>query len=612
MPATTVETGAMPGAPYVVPQPMTMDRAYMTGSPYTTYGGYSMSPYMPAMPAMDGLDHSQGKWFAPGEALPPGYVITTHPEGHTAPQEGHAMSEMASASFVIPASSAAAAVKTGSAVKSKKSKKRASRSTSTWFARASFRYGVRTDQDNSFAFDRMEKPNTDMWNENTENADQKIFASCDAQDDHNEARQAVHACDTGKQQSMLVTTGSSIAERLLAFKQVMFEMLWKEVQFFDKERLDAANWANYMIEKLFAFDFLYKLIVDEEIIGAIGDGAENQKKTRDEAFLMAVKAVEQEAQIMYFLRHVGLNAEITATTEEIERTVGLTQQEEELPRHAQGSAEEASLDMSRQQYDDQKELETMADGCAIGSTTRRSYFNGTNWYVNMKSKINFDDWTATEDEGLDPESKIANEQQANHCLRGGMAIGCDYGTTAPKTYYDKNAVLSKIADKSFDQKEMDVRGGAGGASTTARKKEIRDVLKDMSSMLDSMPDTQEEGDEQDQIVDKIVKDIQQLAENWKGRRPTKDHMKVRLDHLTERLDLSKLVLLTKLVVEENNRNNLSIDSITPFMKNLRRSRAPTTMQKEKEGQQKARALVEIFSSLYPDLISREHIHNEVL
>ena len=83
-----------------------------------------MSPYMPAMPAVGGLDHSQGKWFAPGEALPPGYVMTAHPEGHTAPQEGHAMSEMASASFVIPASSAVAAVKTGSAVKSKKSKKK--------------------------------------------------------------------------------------------------------------------------------------------------------------------------------------------------------------------------------------------------------------------------------------------------------------------------------------------------------------------------------------------------------------------------------------------------------------------------------------------------------
>ena len=134
VPATTVETGAMPGAPYVVSQPIEvpyvvsqpieMDGAYMTGAPYTTYGGYSMSPYMPAMPAVGGLDHSQGKWFAPGEALPPGYVMTAHPEGHTAPQEGHAMSEMASASFVIPASSAAAAVKTGSAVKSKKSKKK--------------------------------------------------------------------------------------------------------------------------------------------------------------------------------------------------------------------------------------------------------------------------------------------------------------------------------------------------------------------------------------------------------------------------------------------------------------------------------------------------------
>ena len=126
LPATSVETGAMPGAPYVVSQPMAMDGAYMTGAPYTTYGGYSMSPYMPAMPAVGGLDHSQGKWFAPGEALPPGYVITAHPEGHSAPQEGHAMSEMASASFVIPASSAAAAVKTGSAVKSKKSKKKKS------------------------------------------------------------------------------------------------------------------------------------------------------------------------------------------------------------------------------------------------------------------------------------------------------------------------------------------------------------------------------------------------------------------------------------------------------------------------------------------------------
>ena len=112
----------------MVSQPMAMDGAYMTGAPYTTYGGYSMSPYMPAMPAVGGLDHSQGKWFAPGEALPPGYVMTAHPEGHTAPQEGHAMSEMASASFVILASSAAAAVKTGSAVKSKskKSKKKKS------------------------------------------------------------------------------------------------------------------------------------------------------------------------------------------------------------------------------------------------------------------------------------------------------------------------------------------------------------------------------------------------------------------------------------------------------------------------------------------------------
>ena len=101
-----------------------MPATYVTSSPYMPYdpyGGYSMSPYMPPM---SGLDHSQGKWFAPGEALPPGFVVCAHPDGHAAPQEGHAMTDMARESFVIPASTAAAAVKTGS--KPKKSKKKKS------------------------------------------------------------------------------------------------------------------------------------------------------------------------------------------------------------------------------------------------------------------------------------------------------------------------------------------------------------------------------------------------------------------------------------------------------------------------------------------------------
>ena len=37
----------------------------------------------------------EGKWFAPGEALPPGYVITAHPEGHTTPQETDNVTEKA-------------------------------------------------------------------------------------------------------------------------------------------------------------------------------------------------------------------------------------------------------------------------------------------------------------------------------------------------------------------------------------------------------------------------------------------------------------------------------------------------------------------------------------
>eukprot|EP00435_Cladocopium_sp_Y103_P033704 s1501_g8.t1 len=102
-------------SPYVMPQAASVSAMPMTS--YTT---------MPAMPmAYSGLDHSQGKWFAPGEALPPGFIITAHPEGHTAPQEGHMMSDKARESFVI--TTGTAGTKAGAApIKSKKSKKKKS------------------------------------------------------------------------------------------------------------------------------------------------------------------------------------------------------------------------------------------------------------------------------------------------------------------------------------------------------------------------------------------------------------------------------------------------------------------------------------------------------
>eukprot|EP00438_Fugacium_kawagutii_P029294 Skav207993 [mRNA] locus=scaffold1203:117451:118130:+ [translate_table: standard] len=105
----------MPGAESIGAYPAT---TYVTGDPMMAYGG---------------LDHSQGKWFAPGEMLPPGYVVTAHPEGHVAPQEGHLMSDQATGkgskdatkareSFVITTGA-----KTGaSAPKAKKSKKKKS------------------------------------------------------------------------------------------------------------------------------------------------------------------------------------------------------------------------------------------------------------------------------------------------------------------------------------------------------------------------------------------------------------------------------------------------------------------------------------------------------
>merc|ERR1719499_1534090 len=78
--------------------------------------------YIPqSIPAMGGLDYSQGKWFAPGEPLPEGWVVTAHPEGAAAPLESHNMTEAARAqSFVatgMEGTGAASAASAGSASK---------------------------------------------------------------------------------------------------------------------------------------------------------------------------------------------------------------------------------------------------------------------------------------------------------------------------------------------------------------------------------------------------------------------------------------------------------------------------------------------------------------
>merc|ERR1712056_129495 len=75
-------------------------------------GAQPMAPMVPA--PMPSVDYSQGKWFAPGEALPPGFVAVTPPEGLTQPLDTHAMSDLvkSSGSFVVtgmaPAAAAAA------------------------------------------------------------------------------------------------------------------------------------------------------------------------------------------------------------------------------------------------------------------------------------------------------------------------------------------------------------------------------------------------------------------------------------------------------------------------------------------------------------------------
>eukprot|EP00439_Symbiodinium_sp_Y106_P061603 s2010_g9.t1 len=70
------------------------------------------------------LDHSKGKWFAPGEALPPGFQITAHPEGHVEPQAHHAMSDAVSSMKGFASATMDSAVKSVKGTKDKKKSKK--------------------------------------------------------------------------------------------------------------------------------------------------------------------------------------------------------------------------------------------------------------------------------------------------------------------------------------------------------------------------------------------------------------------------------------------------------------------------------------------------------
>jgi len=130
----------------------------------------------------------------------------------------------------------------------------------------------------------------------------------------------------------------------------------------------------------------------------------------------------------------------------------------------------------------------------------------------------------SEDETWDGQKPLDEKQ--NEDVRGGM-----------KTFYNKEEVMAKIQEeKTLDQEG--VRGGAGGAATTARKQQIRDALKEMASMVNDLPDTQVEQSDEDEVLEKIMKDMCNLAEAWKNKRPNKEQMQIRLSHLAERLDKS--------------------------------------------------------------------------
>ena len=101
-------------------QAMSQPKMGIAGAmPFSTYGAASIQlPFS--------LDHSKGQWFLPGEELPPGYIATAHPDGHSTPLKEHAMSSKARETLGLDTSFGVSPVSTAGEKSSKKSRRKKS------------------------------------------------------------------------------------------------------------------------------------------------------------------------------------------------------------------------------------------------------------------------------------------------------------------------------------------------------------------------------------------------------------------------------------------------------------------------------------------------------
>ena len=299
------------------------------------------------------------------------------------------------------------------------------------------------------------------------------------------------ACGVGHGEGMEL--GSAGTDTLSGFERIVFQIIrdgksgiMKKISAYDVKHIMGGGWTETTLSLSFAIHQLFDMEFQKIKAEAQGDGAVSAKKLLEAIFEETMAQMSSYARLCRFLEAKGVIIDARFLEE----------------AHDEGDDQLVS-------HEDGRKANLAAPG-------------------------------NSEDETWDSDGWRKFQKEGNLVdLRGGMAENY----VVKKSFYDKSAALKKIERRYAEDAEDEaascfeaVRGGAGGSAATARKKQLKEVVKEMQEMVNALPETQDSSTNEDEVVDKIMKDLTVLTEAWKERRPEKDQMKIRLSHLAERLD----------------------------------------------------------------------------
>ena len=340
-------------------------------------------------------------------------------------------------------------------------------------------------------------------------------------------------------QSERETCRMTTMEHYMHYKNVVFDLLWSEVEGFPQSQMNGDCWDQFLGQKLHLMDFMYQETVGKSHqLWVHGDLKVEQERSKEHLFQIIVAQLSQELQIQYFLVQEGLctdngsgQMDLNDSCEQLAHDIG----EQDLSNHASGSTEDVPRDMDRQQVSHGKgrsfyeefakekkmkkvkggETEKGQDPLAqqgIAGMLRGGMINRFAVLEEDEEQDKQDDYDEIHHEEVSPchfESEAEecsdntdNEQDSsfNTCSSGGRSFYAEY----------------------FAQRTA-VRGGAGG-SNAAKNKQLTEAIGALAEVVKNFDTTPEEPES----IDQVIKMIGEVVAEWQRRTPTKGDMRKQL------------------------------------------------------------------------------------